>query len=188
MTSLKTTHIHIAILCGSVSVASVNAASDTTGGAATSPASAAPVEESPGGKSSVDALSSRATDPTASLMAFNFQGIYSTFHGPDVPGERDERWELQFRPVIPFEFLDHPNLLRLTIPYQIGGRGDEGWEPISVFDLFMFNEKWGRWGVGPVMSLDTTGDAPDRFVIGPAIGGVWRVICSSPTTGNPNAG
>lgn len=120
-------------------------------------------------------LSSQATDPTASLMAFNFKGLWNDFHGPDIPGERDERWQFQFQPVIPFEALGQPNILRLTVPYQLGGRGDEGFTQISLFDLVIFNEDWGRWGVGPVMSLDTTGDAPDRFVIGPAIGGVWRV-------------
>jgi hypothetical protein len=120
-------------------------------------------------------LSSQATDPTASLMAFNFKGLWSDFHGPDVPGESTERWQFQFQPVIPFEAFGHPNIFRATIPYQLGGRGDEGFSQISIFDLVVFNQEWGRWGAGPVMSLDTTGDAPDRFVIGPAIGGVWRV-------------
>jgi hypothetical protein len=135
----------------------------------------APGQSPAEGPADAQDLSSQATDPTASLMAFNFKGLWSDFHGPDVPGERDERWEFQFQPVIPFEALGHPNILRLTVPYQLGGRGDEGLQPVSLFDLVVFNEKWGRWGVGPVMTLDPTGDAPDRFVIGPAVGGVWRV-------------
>ena len=121
-----------------------------------------------------DELSRQATDPTASLMAFNFQGIYNDFHGPDVPGEPDDRWTLQFRPVIPFTLFDQPNILRMTVPYQVSGRGDEGWGPISVFDLVVFNQSWGRWGLGPVMSFDTTGEAPDAFALGPAVGAVWR--------------
>jgi opacity protein-like surface antigen len=116
-------------------------------------------------------LARQATDPTASLMAFNFQGTYvGGYHGSSIPGEADDAFQFAFRPVIPLEFLGKPNILRLTIPYQTGGRGDEGFGPISLFDLVVFNEKWGRWGVGPVMSFDTTGDAPDSFVIGPAIG------------------
>jgi hypothetical protein len=120
-------------------------------------------------------LSSKATDPTASLMALNFQAIWNDFHGGAPTGESDDRWTLQFRPVIPFEALGHPNILRLTIPYQTGGRGEEGIKPISLFDLVIFNQHWGRWGIGPVMSFDTKGDSPDDFVIGPALGGVWQV-------------
>ena len=134
-------------------------------------------EDSPSAETgdSVDALSSKATDPTASLMAFNFKGLWSNFHGPDVPGQQDDRWEFQFQPVIPFEALGRPNIFRATIPYQLGGRGDEGFEPISLFDLLVFNQKWGRWGLGPLMTIDTTGEAPDEVALGPAIGGVWRV-------------
>ena len=121
-------------------------------------------------------LSRQATDPTASLMAMNFQTTYvGGYHGAGIPGEANDAWLFTFRPVIPFEFLGKPNILRLTLPYQVGGRGDEGFGPISIFDLVVFNESWGRWGIGPVMSFDTTGDAPDEFVIGPAVGGVWQV-------------
>jgi hypothetical protein len=101
-------------------------------------------------------LSSQASDPTASLMAFNFLGTYTGgFHG-DGGGLPDDSLSVTFRPAIPFTFLDHPNLLRLTVPYQLGGRGQEGFGPISVFDLFMFNQSWGRWGFGPLLNFDTT--------------------------------
>lgn len=123
-----------------------------------------------------DELARQATDPTASLMAMNFQTTYvGGYHGAGIPGEVDDAWSFVFRPVIPFDFLGKPNILRLTLPYQVDGRGDEGFGPISIFDLVVTNESWGRWGVGPVMSIDTTGDAADRFVIGPAVGGVWQV-------------
>lgn len=120
-------------------------------------------------------LASRAIDPTASLMALNFLGTYTGGFYGDSDGLPDEAWSLTFRPAIPFTFLDHPNLLRLTIPYQLGGRGQEGFGPISVFDLFMFNHRWGRWGFGPLLNFDTTGDLPDSFAAGPAVGGVVNV-------------
>ena len=121
-------------------------------------------------------LSRQATDPTASLMAMNLQGIYTgDYHGAGFPGQPDDNWTLQFRPVIPFQFLDHPNILRATIPFQIDGRGDEGFGPVSAFDLLVFNESWGRWGLGPLLNFDTTGDLPDEFAFGPAVGGVWQV-------------
>jgi hypothetical protein len=123
-----------------------------------------------------DELSRQATDPTASLMALNLQSIYTGgFHGAGIPGEPDDAWTFQFRPVIPFTAFERPNILRATIPFQSGGRGDEGFGPVSLFDLMVFNEHWGRWGLGPVMSFDTTDDLPDEFSIGPAAGFVWQV-------------
>ncbi len=123
---------------------------------------------------SADELSSRATDPTASLMAFNILGTYTGgFHG-EGRGLPDDAWSFTFRPAIPFDFLDHPNLFRLTVPYQLSGRGQEGFGPISAFDLFMFNQSWGRWGFGPLMNFDTTGDLPDEFSMGPAVGFVAK--------------
>ncbi len=124
--------------------------------------------------SNANELAIKATDPTASLMAFNFLGNYTGGFYGDAPGLPDDSWSLTFRPAIPFEFLDHPNLLRLTVPYQLSGRGQEGFGPISVFDLFMFNQSWGRWGFGPLMNFDTTGDLPDQFSIGPAVGFVAK--------------
>lgn len=122
--------------------------------------------------STADALSAKATDPTASLMALNLLGTYTGGYHGDGHGLPDDTSSLTFRPVIPFEFLDHPNLLRLTVPYQLGGRGEEGFGPISVFDLFMFNHTWGRWGFGPLLNFDTTGDLADSLSLGPAVGAV----------------
>jgi hypothetical protein len=120
-------------------------------------------------------LSRQATDPTASLMAMNFQLLHTTdFHGAPLLGEADHQTTFQFRPVIPWEASGRPNILRATVPYQIGGRGDEGFGSISVFDLIVFNENWGRWGVGPLISVDPTGDLPDAFAAGPAVGFVWQ--------------
>jgi hypothetical protein len=120
-------------------------------------------------------LSRQATDPTASLMAINTQLLYTGgFHG-NAPGLNDDRTTLQFRPVIPLTLFEMPNILRLTVPYQLSGRGDEGFGAISLFDLAVVNEDWGRWGFGPVMSFDTTGSAADEYVVGPAFGGVWQV-------------
>lgn len=116
-------------------------------------------------------LARDAADPTASLMALNFQTLYTGgFHGPGIPSQPDDQLTFQFRPVIPFEAFGRPNIFRATIPYQLDGRGDEGFKPISLFDLVVFNEDWGRWGLGPVATIDTTGDLLDPFAIGPAVG------------------
>lgn len=130
-----------------------------------------PTKQSAGGED----LSSRASDPTASLMAFNLQFNWNDYHGRDLAGKPDDAWGGQFQAVIPFTLLDQPNLLRFSAPFQFDGRGPNGLQSVSLFDLVMFDESWGRWGIGPLMSVDPTGSAPDRFVLGPAIGAVGNV-------------
>jgi hypothetical protein len=122
---------------------------------------------------SADELSRQATDPTASLMSFGLIGGYTGgFHG-DLPGD-DDRTEIKFQPVIPFRAFGTSNILRVSLPYQVSGRGDNGLGGVTVFNLSVINESWGRWGIGPVMTFATDDEAPDDFVLGPAIGGVWQ--------------
>lgn len=121
-----------------------------------------------------DDLSRKATDPTASLTALNF--VYSeitSFHGNN-PALDDSSSQLSFRPVVPFEVFGVKNILRTTLPYQLGGRGDRGLGDVSIFDLAVVTEEWGRWGIGPVMTFATDPSAPAEFAIGPAIGGVYQ--------------
>ncbi len=121
-------------------------------------------------------LSSKATDPTAALMAFNLITNYTgAFHGPDVPGERDDQWEVSFRPAIPFKAFGHNNIMRLTVPYQVGGRGPEGTGDIGLLDIVTFDRSWGRFVVGGVASFAADDEAPDQFAIGPAVGAVVKV-------------
>jgi hypothetical protein len=116
-----------------------------------------------------DELSKQATDPTASLMAFNLTNDFRTsFHGLDDTG-----YEFRFQPVIPFEAWGASNILRIVVPFQASGPGDNGLKNVSIFDLLVFPQSWGRFGVGPVMSLaESAGTAPSNFTIGPAIGAV----------------
>lgn len=131
-------------------------------------ATSAPADEA------TDELARQATDPTASLMAMNFIADYTgSFHGRDT-GD-DDAFGVTFRPAIPFTAFGKANIMRLTIPYQVGGRGDDGLGDVSIFDIVVTNESWGRWGVGLVASLSSSDSAPDDFAIGPAIGGVWAL-------------
>lgn len=121
-----------------------------------------------------DELSRQATDPTASLMALNFISDYvGDYHGSS-PGLDDSSWDLSFRPVIPFTAFGKANILRMTVPYRVDGRGRHGLGSVSIFDLVVTNQSWGRWGVGAVATLSSEDAAPDRFVLGPAIGAVWK--------------
>ena len=122
--------------------------------------------------SSADELSKQATDPTASLMAFNLINDFRTsYHGID-----DSGYEFRFQPVIPFRVWGVSNILRTVVPFQVSGPGDNGLESVTIFDLLVFDQAWGRWGVGPVMNLsESSGNASSKFTIGPAIGGMHPV-------------
>ncbi len=125
-----------------------------------------------GGGHDANELSQQATDPTASLMAMNFVNEFDTsFRDLD-----DSGYQFLFRPVIPFRAWGASNILRLTIPYQGSGPGDEGLKSVSLFDLVVFPRSWGRFGVGPVMSFaESSSDAPSKFAMGPAVGAVAKV-------------
>jgi hypothetical protein len=118
-----------------------------------------------------DELAREATDPTASLMAFNFIVDYTfDFHGP-ITGD-DDATVLSFRPVIPFTAWGRSNILRVTIPYQNSGRGAEGLGSVSLFNVVVTDRPWGRFALGLVASLSPDHAAADEFSAGPAIGAV----------------
>jgi hypothetical protein len=121
-----------------------------------------------------DELARQATDPTASLLAMNFIGDYTGgFYGPDA-GD-DDALDLTFRPAIPFTAFGKANILRITMPYRLSGRGEDGPGDIGIFNIVVTGESWGRWGAGLVASLFSNDAAPDDFAIGPAIGAVYNV-------------
>ena len=119
---------------------------------ATQPASAAgtlgPAPASAAGNVADD-LSSQATDPTASLMSFNLINNFTTsYHGLD-----DSGYTFKFQPVVPFRAWRTANILRVVVPYQTSGPGDAGLKSVTIFDLVVLPQKWGRSRIGPVMSL-----------------------------------
>jgi hypothetical protein len=121
-----------------------------------------------------DELARQATDPTASLMSMNFIADYTGgFHGSNT-GD-DDALDLTFRPAIPFTAFGKANILRITVPYQASGRGDDGLGDIGIFNIVVTEESWGRWGAGLVATLFSNDAAPDDFAIGPAIGAVYNV-------------
>jgi len=122
--------------------------------------------------SNADDLSSQATDPTASLMSFNLINNFTTsYHGLD-----DSGYTFKFQPVVPFRAWRASNILRVVVPYQTSGPGEEGLKSVTIFDLVVLPQKWGRLAFGPVMSLsESTSPVPSKFAIGPAVG-VMRPI------------
>ncbi len=144
----------ILVLCGLAAPAPLGAQS-------ASPAQA------PQAAPSAQDLSAQATDPTASLMAFNFLNDFKlSYHDLD-----DSGFEFRLQPVVPFKAWGTNNILRVVVPYQGAGPGDEGLKSVSIFDLIVLPQKWGRFGIGPVMNMaESASQAPSKFAIGPAIG------------------
>ena len=154
---------------------------------ATPPTSAAQAP-APAGAGHADDLSSQATDPTASLMAFNLiNGVTTSYHGLD-----DSGYTFKFQPVVPFRAWGVNNILRVVVPYHIDGPGDEGPKSVTISDLVVLPQKWGRFAIGPVMSMsESASTAPSKFAVGPAVGAMkpiskkLNVGCSRRTCSQP---
>ena len=143
------------------------------GAAAT--ATAAPAEP---GESQQDELSRRATDPTASPPNFSFISdvTFSYRNREDGTSIDETGYQLRFQPVIPFKAWGAANILRMTVPYQISGPSPEGLGDVTIFDLVILPQSWGRLGVGAVGTFSAaTSDVSAHASGGPAIGFVARV-------------
>jgi hypothetical protein len=116
-----------------------------------------------------DELAAQATDPTASLMSFQLNDWYTArYHGID-----DSSNQVVFRAAIPFELGDTRQIFRITQPYvTTSPSGATGFTDTTVFDLMVFNQPWGRWGVGVSGTLPTGQDGltTDKWTAGPALG------------------
>ena len=120
-------------------------------------------------------LEQAANDPTASLMSVQIQNVYAgNYHNlNDEDGNT-----LLLRSAIPFRTGPLSHIARATLPVvtESPSRKD-GLSDLVLFDLIVFNESWGRWGIGPVMLFPTaTNDAlgADKWAAGPAAGFVAR--------------
>jgi len=116
-----------------------------------------------------DELAAKATDPTASLMSFQLNDWYTaSFHGVD-----DSANQVVFRAAIPFAFGSTNHIFRVTQPYFTSSpSGASGFADTTIFDLVVFNQPWGRWGVGLSGTLPTGQDGltTDKWTLGPAVG------------------
>ncbi|MDJ0995612.1 MAG: hypothetical protein QNI90_18680 [Dinoroseobacter sp.] len=118
-------------------------------------------------------LSSQASDPTASLMSFQFQDFYAfNLHNSD-----QSQNILQFRAAIPFNLGGVNNIARLTLPsFTESASGETGLGDATLFNLAAFDQSWGRYGVGLVALLPTGADglSAEKWGLGPALGFVAR--------------
>lgn len=123
--------------------------------------------ESPGGQS----VEQAANDPTASLLSVQIQDNYTaSYHNLD-----DENGNtILLRSAIPFKTGSLNHIARVTLPIITNSpSGESGLSDLTLFDLIVFNESWGRWGVGPVMLVPTASDealGAEKWALGPAVG------------------
>ena len=77
---------------------------------------------------------------------------------------------------MPFQAWGLSHILRITLPYQTSGPGEEGLGDVTVFDLVILPQCWGRIGVGAVASFSAaTKDTESHVALGPAVGFVAEV-------------
>lgn len=145
------------------------------GGPVAESKAAAPAEAA---ESAQDELSRRATDPTASPPSFGLIGEWTTSYRDLADGtEIDDTGVLmKFQPVVPFQAWGQTNILRMTVPYQVSGPSPEGLGDVTIFDLVILPQAWGRLGVGVVASISSPDGGEEGGVgAGPAIGFVKPV-------------
>ena len=124
-------------------------------------------------ESAQDELSRRATDPTASPPNFSFISDFTLSYRDLADGTKvDENgYALRFQPVVPFKAWGRANILRMTVPYQWSGPGPEGLGDVTLFDLVILPQSWGRLGIGAVGNfVSSAKDVPGHMAGGPAIG------------------
>lgn len=117
-----------------------------------------------------ESLAQAAEDPTASLMSLQLADWYTaSFYGL----QREDANSIVLRPVVPFSTGGLHHILRVTMPFITDHPIlSSGLSDITVFDLLVFSQDWGRWGIGPVALFPTGGAdrGAEQWALGPAIG------------------
>jgi hypothetical protein len=75
---------------------------------------------------------------------------------------------------VPFKTGSLNHIARATLPIVTKSpSGERGLSDLVLFDLIVFNQSWGHWGLGPVMLFPTATDdalGAEKWPIGPAVG------------------
>lgn len=89
-------------------------------------------------------------------MNVQVQGVYNgDYHNLS----NESGFSILLRSALPFKIGNLNHIARATLPIVTDtpsgadGRGD-----LVLFDLIAFDEKWGRWGLGPVLLTPTGAD------------------------------
>jgi hypothetical protein len=140
-------------------------------------AAGARADEGPA-ESQVDELSRRATDPTSSPTSLGLINDVTTSYRDSADGAPVDGtgYQVRFQPIVPFKAWGVANILRMTLPYQVSGPSPSGLGDVTIFDLVVLPQSWGRLGAGLVGSFSAAASAnPAKASAGPAIGFVAPV-------------
>ena len=172
---MKVIVVALLVVAGCLVITAPLAAADEAGpgdhdtDAAVQPSAAAPAPNGApagGGQS----LAQAAEDPTASLMSLQIADWYTaSFHHLDD----EDANSVVLRPVVPFKTGPLKHIFRATVPFITNHPLlDAGISDMTLFDLIVFNQSWGRWGIGPVALLPSGGEdrGADKWALGPALG------------------
>lgn len=118
-------------------------------------------------------LEQAASDPTASLMSLQFSDWHNyKYHHSDVDDNI-----IVLRAAVPFKIGEQKHMMRVTAPIVTSNPVlDDGLSDITLFDMAVFDQSWGRFGVGLVALLPTGGSkrGAEKWGLGPALGFVAR--------------
>lgn len=115
-----------------------------------------------------DDLAAKGTDPRAQLMSFGLSDGYAA--GGD--GSEGSSNQIVFRAAFPFDLAGTKHIFRITQSYSTSGRAGSGWSDTTIFDLVVFDQPWGRWGVGVsgTVPSGSAGLSSGTWTARPAIG------------------
>lgn len=142
-----------------------------------------------------ESLAAQARDPTASLTAFQIRYDYtSSLHGVSDA----DLGAVVLQPIIPFKLGEQRHIARITTSIvthapNLSGLGDIAQNPLppnfiptqdtsglgdtALLDVLLFDASWGRWGIGPVLSVPTATDkalGSGKWSLGPAAVGIAK--------------
>lgn len=116
-----------------------------------------------------DELSQQANDPTAALMSAQIADWYA----PDSYGSEADSNQILLRVAMPFKIGSQQHIMRATLPFITDNPHlHKGLSDINIFDMMVFNQSWGRFGLGLIAALPTGGAdrGAEKWGLGPAFG------------------
>ena len=133
------------------------------------------------GTASAQDLANQANNPAAPLSLIQFRNILV----PHIEGANGVSNGLQVQPVLPigpFNSFPFVQLMKITFPIIISlpdPVGQKGQGDLQVFDLLTFKQKWGQWGVGPVLVFPTASKSAlgsGKYEAGPAVAVIYTGV------------
>src|SRR5262249_46257727 len=119
-----------------------------------------------------ESVSSQVTNPIEFMTRLTAENKYS----PSLWDSKGEENRVEGVFVIPFQAFARPNLARVKIIFETSKPdGTHGLTESQVFDLVLFDRRWGTFGLGISMEMEAqTSSTLGAVAPGPAIGAVAK--------------